>query len=46
MKRLLNLSLLAMACGSLFSVAQAEPPAGSKLTPLDAYVAKPDDAYH
>ena len=26
-------------------LAQAEPPAGSKLTPLDTYVAKPDSAY-
>ncbi|MFN9988049.1 MAG: PhoPQ-activated protein PqaA family protein, partial [Pirellula sp.] len=25
--------------------AHAEPPVGSKLTPLDHYVAKPDDAY-
>ena len=29
----------------LCGVSFAEPPAGSKLTPLDAYVAKPDSAY-
>lgn len=30
---------------SIESAVQAEPPVGSKLTPLDAYVAKKDDSY-
>ncbi|MFM7927435.1 MAG: PhoPQ-activated protein PqaA family protein, partial [Pirellula sp.] len=46
MKRSLAWSLLALVGLSLcHSVVHAEPPAGSKLTPLDNYVAKPDSAY-
>ncbi len=46
MKRLLSCSLLALiGVGLCSAMVHAEPPAGSKLTPLDNYVAKPDSAY-
>jgi len=46
MKRSFGWPLLALLGLCLcHSVAHAEPPAGSKLTPLDSYVAKPDSAY-
>jgi len=46
MKRAIGWSLVALVgLGLCHSVAHAEPPAGSKLTPLDSYVAKPDSAY-
>jgi PhoPQ-activated pathogenicity-related protein len=39
------LALALVALGLWHSAAHAEPPAGSKLTPLDTYVAKPDSSY-